>query len=187
MILFYVIIKKKYIKKMVFIMKNKKLLFMQIVLLIIYLSMLAFFMYECFKTGEEASKQAAGVANVVADVQSAITQKPVVVDNNYKVLVSKLVGHYAYFCILGLVSILFYMTFKRLKPIFRIILHFGIGFIFALITEFVAEAITKGRNASIVDVFIDFGGLATISMIYIIIYYILRYKNNKKEIIKNDN
>lgn len=162
-------------------MTQKKLRIIQIILFVIYLGMLVFFTYECFQTGDNASKQASTVATAVANVQEAVTKKPVVVDNEYKKAISKLFGHYGYFCILGLVSILFYMTFTKLKPYIRFIIHAGIGIIFAFGTEFIAEAKTEGRNASIIDVGIDTLGLLTLSGIFIIIYYILMIKKKKKE------
>ena len=153
----------------------------QIILLIIYIGMLVFFTYECFQTGTNASKQASGVAQVVANVQEAITRKPVVVDSNYKTLISKLIGHYGYFCILGLVSILFYMTLTGFKAYIRFIIHLAAGIVFAFLSEFLAEAITEGRTASIADVGIDILGLITLSGIFIMIYYIVVIHKKKKE------
>ena len=162
-------------------MTQKRKRIIQIVLFIIYIGMLVFFTYECFQTGDNASKQAGNVANAVANVQEAVTKKPVVVDNEYKKIISKLFGHYGYFCILGLVSILFYMTFTKIKAYIRFIIHAGIGIIFAFGTEYIAEALTDGRTASIIDVGIDTLGLLTLSGIFIIIYYIVMIKKMKKD------
>lgn len=142
--------------------------------------MLIFFVYECLKTGAETSKQVGNVAKTVANIQEAVTNKPVVVDNEYKKTISKLFGHYGYFCLLGIVSILFYMTFTKLKPYIRFIIHAGIGIIYAFSTEFIAEAKTEGRNASIIDVGIDTLGLLTLSTIFIIVYYIVIINRKKK-------
>ena len=60
-------------------------------------------------------------------------------------------------------------------------IHFGVGFIFALATEFIAEAATSGRNASFVDVLIDSAGLLTFSGIYIIIYLLIKRKKRRIE------
>ena len=158
-----------------------RLRIVQIILLILYLGMLAFFTYECFQTGASASKQAGNFANAVAKVEEAITKKPVVIDNNYRTMVSKLFGHYGYFCILGLVSILFYMTFTKLKVYIRFIIHLVVGISFAFLSEFIAEALTEGRNASINDVGIDTLGLITLSGLFIIIYYIVYFVKKKKE------
>lgn len=158
-----------------------RLRIVQIILLILYLGMLAFFTYECFQTGASASKQAGNFANAVAKVEEAITKKPIVVDNNYRTMVSKVFGHYGYFCILGLVSILFYMTFTKLKVYMRFIIHLAVGISFAFLSEFIAEALTEGRTASIVDVGIDSLGLITLSGLFIITYYVVIVIKKKKE------
>ena len=158
----------------------------QIVLLILYIGMLVFFTYECFQTGQKASDQAGNVAQVVASTQEKITGKPVTVDNEYKKTLSKLFGHYGYFCLLGLVSILFYMTLKRFRPYIRFIMHLAVGITFAFLSEFLAEALTEGRNASILDVLIDSLGLVTLSGIFMIIYYIIIYKKNKQTKIEGE-
>ena len=163
-------------------MSKKKFMIIQISLLIVYVLMLAFFTYECFRTGEDASKQASSVATVVATVQETITKKPVVVDDNYRVIISKSIGHYGYFCLLGLVSILFYMTFKKLKMGYRIIIHYTSGIVFAFLTEFVAEALTKGRYASFTDVLIDTAGLFTFSSIFLLIFFIYKYIKESKKV-----
>ena len=163
-------------------MSKNKFMAIQIILSILYVAMLVFFAYECFKNGEDASKQASGVANVVANVQEAITKKPVVVDDNYRLAISKGIGHYGYFCLLGLVSVLFYMTFKKLKIGFRVLLHFTSGIVFAFLTEFVAEALTSGRNASFTDVLIDTAGLFTFSSIFLLIFFIYKYIKGVKKV-----
>ena len=163
-------------------MNKNKFMAIQIILAILYISMLAFFVYECFKNGEDASKQANGVAEVVANVQEAITKKPVEVDDHYRMVISKGLGHYGYFCFLGLVSILFYMTFKKIKLGFRILIHYTSGIVFAFLTEFVAEALTSGRNASFTDVLIDTAGLFTFSSIFLLIFFIYRYIKGVKKV-----
>ena len=53
--------------------------------------------------------------------------------------------------------------------------------LFAFGSEFVAEAVTVGRHASIVDVGIDTLGLMTLSSIVILIYLIrIKVKNKNK-------
>ena len=163
-------------------MMNKKHLIIQIILFVLYLGMLIFFIYECFQNGNEAGRQAGWVSDTIAKILSKISGKEIVVDTHFKTLVSKLVGHYGYFCILGLISILFYMTFNKLKVYIRFLIHLSVGIAFALISEFLAEAITSGRNASIIDVLIDVGGLLTLSSIYILIYYLVNKQKEKKDI-----
>ena len=155
---------------------NNKINLKQIILFIIYLGMLIFFMYECFQNGDSAGNQASIFSNIIAKIHGFFKGEEIIVDDNYRLVISKLFGHYGYFCVLGLVSILFYMTITRFRILWRFMIHFGVGFIFAIATEFIAEAATSGRNASFVDVLIDSAGLLTFSGIYIIIYIIIMKK-----------
>lgn len=150
----------------------------QILFFIFYVALLIFFLYECFQPGDKAGSQAGFVAGIIARVQSFITGKEVIVDDAYRHLITKLVGHYGVFVLIGLFSILYHLTLDGFNKYVRIIIHFVIGIGFAFFTEFVAEAITSGRTASIVDVGIDVGGLITISLPISIIYLIV--KSRKK-------
>ena len=157
-------------------MKKKDVI--QILLLAVYASMLIFFAYECFQDSSKAGRQAGFVAEIVSKIQEIITGNKPVVDDNYLTLISKLIGHYGYFCILGLVSIFYHLSLDGYNRITRILLHFVIGVLFAFGSEFVAEAVTEGRHASIVDVGIDTLGLMTLSSIVILIYLIrIKVKN----------
>lgn len=151
----------------------KKTIF-QIIFLIIYGALLVFFMYECFQDSTKAGKQAGIVANIIANTIEFFTKKKVTVDDHFLLLVSKIVGHYGYFVILGLISIIYHLSLDGFNKIMRIIIHFVIGISFAFATEFVAEAITAGRNASIVDVGIDTLGFITLSLPICIVYLIKR-------------
>ena len=159
----------------------KKIKISTIIYFLIYLAMLIFFAYECFQDGSSASKQAGFVARIVAKILGFLKQEEVIIDDQFKFYVSKLIGHYTYFVILGTFSILFYMSIDKIKDYIRIILHFSIGFIYAFSTEFIAEAMTSGRTATFTDVLIDFAGLSTVAIPYVIIYYLLkRKKTNQK-------
>ena len=164
----------------------KKIKIRTIIFFIIYLAMLIFFTYECFQDSNKAGSQAGFVSEILAKVLGFIRGKEVTIDDNFRYYVSKIIGHYSYFVILGTFSILFYMSLDRLKDYIRIILHFGIGITFAFLSEFIAEALTSGRNASIKDVGIDTLGLITVSVPYIIIYYIIIYKRKKNNFYHNN-
>ncbi len=95
--------------------------------------------------------------------------------DKYLTFIRKLIGHFLYFLILGSVSIIFYLTFNFK---IRVLIHYIVGFVFALISEFLFEGFTSGRNASFKDVMIDYSGFILLSTIILIIYKI----HNKKEI-----
>ena len=154
----------------------------QIVLIIIYASMIAFFCYQCIKDGTSSAQASDTVAKTIADVQTTITQKPVVVDDTYKISVRKLVGHFGYFMLMGLVSLLLWLSIKEItpKPII-LIPHYIVGCGFALFSEFVLEKNTSGRGASLVDVGIDSLGFISLSTIIFVIYFIIYLTKRKKD------
>ena len=158
---------------------NRRLIF-QISSFIVYILFLSIFVYECLQTGTTTQGQIKDVGDVIAQAGSQISGTTVENTTQFQKFVGKFVGHYLYFCLLGLSSIIFYLSLTKLKSYYLIIIHFVVGISFALITEFILEAKTSGRTALFSDVLIDTSGLATLSIIYIIIYYIIKHKNNKK-------
>lgn len=157
----------------------KKIKIISVIFFIIYLAMLIFFMYECFQDGSSAGKQAGFFAGILAKIQKFFTGKEVEITDKYRYYVSKIFGHYGYFVVLGLVSIIFYMSIKNINIWIRIGLHFGIALAYAFASEFIAEAMTSGRNASFIDVGIDYLGFITISLPYVLIYLLVKNKKNK--------
>lgn len=147
---------------------------------IIYIFMIAFFIYKCLETGTTSSASSDKVADVVAGVTEEITHKPVVVDDNYKTMIRKLIGHFGYFMAMGTVSIIFYLLLEIKKYNWiKIIFHYVIGIGLAFISEFVLEANTEGRGASIKDVGIDSGGFVLLSTIILLVYLFIKYKKSK--------
>lgn len=157
--------------------------FYQIFLIVLYAAMIAFFCYQCLKDGTSSSQASDNVAKTIAEVQTTITQKPVVVDDSYKISIRKLVGHFGYFMLMGGVSILLWLSIKNIKPKPIILIpHYILGCGFALFSEFVLEKNTSGRGASIIDVGIDSLGFVSLStfvfVIYLIVYLVKRKKKN---------
>lgn len=158
---------------------NKKVLF-QIISFTIYFCFLAIFAYECLQTGEKTGTQIKDVGDAIAGAGSQISGTTIENNAEFQKKVGKIVGHYMYFCLIGIASIVSYMTLTKIKDYFRIIIHITTGFTFALITEFILEARTNGRSPMFSDVLIDTAGLLTLSIIYIIVYYINKIKKNKQ-------
>ncbi|MBQ9448937.1 MAG: VanZ family protein [Acholeplasmatales bacterium] len=152
----------------------------QIIFFVLYAALMIFFLYECFQPGDKAGNQAGWVASIIAKIQGFFTGKEVIVDDHYRYLVTKLVGHYGIFVLIGLFSIIYHLTLDGFNRFIRILIHFVIGVGFAFGTEFVAEAVTSGRTASIVDVGIDTLGLITLSVPIIIVYLIVILRRERK-------
>ena len=154
----------------------------QICLIVLYIGMIIFYSYQCLKNSVASSQTSDTVTKVVADVQEKITNKEVVVDDNYKYMVRKIIGHFGYFVLLGFVSILLWLSFNKIKhKVFPISIHYVLGFTFAFISEFVFEKSTDGRVASMKDVLINYSGFILLSTLFLIFYFV--YMQHKK--IKN--
>ncbi len=154
----------------------------QIILFIVYISMICYFTYQCFLDAPRSTVQSNIVTDVVVDVVEGTTQKPIENVNEFKVFVRKFIGHYSYFVLLGIVSSLLYCSFKNIKFYFQWLLHFGIGFAFAFISEFLIQQFINGRAASIQDVGIDCLGFITISIFICVGFLIYRNKQNKNKL-----
>ncbi len=150
---------KRYIKRIVF--------------GIIYILLILFFTYKCFETGDDSSSSSYKVAKFIKNVLGHVGIDIKMTDG-YITLIRKLIGHFTYFLILGIISIIFYLTFNPYK--IMIAIHYCVGFIFAFASEFLFEGNTVGRNASFKDVIIDFSGFILGSSVIVIFYLIHKKK-----------
>lgn len=168
---------------------NKKVLYRiyQAVLLTLYIGLMVFFVVMCLQNGTKSSQSSARVAEATAEVINTVsgTEKVDPQSPSFQQFVRKFIGHYGYFIALGLVSIFFWLSIKELKHYFRIIPHFSIGIIFAIISEFWLEGTTDGRGPSWKDVGLDTLGFLTLSLFVILGYYLIliykKKKSNKNE------
>lgn len=157
----------------------------QVVLFILYISLIIFFSYESLKDGSSSSESSSKISLMISSFIELLTGQDFIITDSFDYLVRKLIGHFSYFCVLGIVSSLLYFSFannlKKLN-IFSII-HFSSGFIFAFITEYLFQQIAIGRNPSFKDVIIDFSGFIFISSF---IFLILFFKFLRKFLKKSD-
>lgn len=164
---------------------NRKTLYKvhQVVLFIIYISLIIFFILKCLENGEESLESSKAISNIIAKIINNIKGYEYIDRTNpdYLNFIRKFIGHYGYFTVLGAISILFYLSFRNLiKDYILIFIHYFIGFIFAIISEFLLEGLSSNRGASWVDVGIDSLGFVTLSIIIIGIYYLIKKKERKK-------
>ena len=160
----------------------------RILLLTSYLFMMAFYIVKSLENGQDSLSSSTSVAQGIAKIDEAITGKTVKVDDNFRHLIRKYIGHYGYFVLFGIISILLYLSLPKLKHYIKIIINYSIGFIFAFMTEFLFQLNAKDRNPSFLDVMIDFGGFVTLSSFIVLFYYIKRdsinYKKDQLQFIK---
>jgi len=104
--------------------------------------------------------------------------------SNFFYLIRKSIGHFGAFFVLGVFSSLFYLLkFDKKKWAFSMPINFIQGFCIAALTELI-QVFVPGRVGAINDVLIDFLGFSIsaliISIIFLVIYFIKRYKEKKK-------
>jgi len=137
------------------------------------------FCYMCLQSGGDSSNTSKVIAEGIADAQETITGKEVVVDDEYIMITRKILGHFGYFMVLGIVSALLYLSLYTLKPFYRISIHYVSGIFFALVSEFMLEASADGRAPSFKDVLIDSLGFISLSTFIVIIWATRRQNNNQ--------
>ncbi len=144
-----------------------------IIFLIIYISLITIFFVKSGENSTNSSNSSEIVVNIISNVFH------VEKNDNLRLIVRKLLGHFLYNGLIGISSIIFYLTFNHFKFRTKIMIHYIVGFFVAFISEFVFELNASGRNATFNDVLIDYSGFILFSTIILIIYII---KNTKKEI-----
>ena len=143
-----------------------------ILFFMLYCGLILVFLLASGQDGNKSGHTSEIVVNIISNIFS------IEKTDNLRLLVRKLVGHFGFNVILGIVSIIFYLTLDLIKNLkIKYIMHYLIGFLEAFISEFLVERNTSGRSASFIDVLIDFSGFILISTIILIIFNI---KNNKK-------
>ena len=154
----------------------KKHLIYQITIGSIYIFLLLAYGYLSLQTGSDSAEQSKDVVGSMAAILQFIFGSDIVVDGAFVTFIRKLVGHYIYFVGLGLFSWLFYYSFKNIKLWKRLVIHFSSGLIYSFITEFVFQIMMQDRNPTWGDVFLDFGGFITVSLILTIVVIIKESK-----------
>ena len=143
-----------------------------IIFLVIYILLIIWFIFKSLEDGEESSSTSEKVVDIISNIVNL--EKT----DNLRTVVRKLIGHFGYFLLLGITSSLFYLTLSFGKLKYRIIIHYSIGLLLAIFSEFVLEANTNGRTASGLDVIIDYSGFILLSTIIITIY-LKKYYNRQ--------
>jgi VanZ family protein len=142
---------------------------------ILYLILIIYFIKKSFENGETSTESSEAVANIIKNVLNKLFNANIEMTDNYLCIIRKLVGHFGFNVVLGVVSTLFYINLCLDKKI-TLLLHYIIGFVVAFSSEFLCEAFTSGRSASFYDVLIDYSGFILISTILFIIFFVKKDK-----------
>jgi VanZ family protein len=141
----------------------------------IYIALLIFFTIECFNDGEKSSSQSNFVYSIIEYLYSLFAKNP---NKEFWIsFIRKVIGHFAFFVILGTISLFFFK--EIIKSYYFIIPHLSINIVYILLSEFLFEGLTNGRNASFVDCLIDFSGFIISLLIYLIYKLINNYRKKK--------
>ena len=156
----------------------------QSILLILYIGLMVFFVVMCLETGTKSSESSQKVATVTAEVINTVSGEEIVSaeSTSFQKFVRKFIGHFSYFVTLGLVSSLFWLSIDSMKSKRRVIIHYFLGFSFAILSEFLLEGTTTGRGPSWSDVMLDSLGFISLSTIIILVYYFLYLRLKRQEV-----
>ena len=109
--------------------------------------------------------------------------------NEFRGFIRKLIGHYGAFLFMSIFATLTGMLYYIRKEwkIFwiKVIIILTFGFLFAILTELIQLSV-PGRYGAFTDVFIDYSGYLTSSIIILIIFYVYYFKHINKKIIEED-
>lgn len=152
---------------------------LHILFFILYIELSIFFIYQSSKNGNDSSSLSLIVVDYINKILVSLNIN-VELDTLHNI-VRKTIGHFGFFVMYSLVSYIFYYMFH--KKIF-ITLHFIIGLALAITSEFIFEANSVGRSASIYDVLIDYSGFLVGSIIMFIILFLTKRHKNKVKITK---
>ncbi|MCR5786577.1 MAG: VanZ family protein [Acholeplasmatales bacterium] len=153
-----------------------------IIFALIYIALYIFFILKSAETGEESTGSSMIVAKMIRNVLNSLFNTHIEIDDHFLNLVRKLIGHFGFFVVFGIVSIILFILIHSLGIIKNAVLvgiyHYIGGLSLAIISEFVCQALTTNRGPSYKDVMIDYSGYIIISSI-IYIVFIVKCKRNR--------
>ena len=173
---------------------SKKYKIIRLICLIIFIISCVILIIEAATPGVNSANKSNAVsdaiASVINNVSEAITKKPKITNiDEFRAFIRKLVGHYGAFLFMSIFATLtgfLYYVRKEWKIFWiKVIIIIGYGFLFAIITELIQLAV-PGRAGNFKDVFIDFFGYMTSSLVIIIIFFIINYKKTKNQIVEDN-
>ena len=172
---------------------SKKYKISRIIFLILFIISCVILIIEAATPGTESANKSNivsdTIASVINNISETITKEPKITNlEEFRALIRKLVGHYGAFLIMAIFASLTFMMYlnKKIWWFFwvKVLALILFGFVFASITELI-QLNTPGRAGVFSDVLIDFSGYMTSVGIIVIVFFIMYYKQFKKDISKN--
>ena len=160
--------------------KNKKII--KYITLSLYILLVAIFYFFTLRNGNESTKDSSIVTDIFLSVLKFFTFGKVEFDyESIHHITRKLVGHYGYNLLIGIVSLIMIYNFRGIGKISLLICLF-LG-LFVGISGESLQYIPASRGPSFVDAMINFGGEVSGILISLFILFI---KNKKKKEISID-
>ena len=157
--------------------KKKKVI--QYIFLVLYIILVGVFYFFTLRNGNESTKDSSIVTDIFLSVLKFFTFGKVEFDyESIHHITRKLVGHYGYNLLIGIISLIMINSFRGIGKISLIICLF-LG-LFVGISGELLQYIPASRGPNFVDAMINFGG--EVSGILICLLLIIIKNNKKKEI-----
>ena len=171
---------------------SKKFKIIRLIILIIFIISCIILIIEAATPGSASSNKSNfvsdAIANTINGISEAFTKKPKITDfDSFRAFIRKAVGHYGAFLFMSIFATLSAMLYYHKNSwkvfIIKIIIVISFGILFAALTESI-QLMIPGRAGQIRDIFIDFSGYMTSSLIIILIFFIkyyIQYINRDKK------
>ncbi len=161
-------------------MRVRKILFF--VFLAITIAIDATLIIESIMDGSSSGNQSLGFTKWLVDIITFLDPTNILKEhvNEVHAVVRKLVGHFLFFGLSGIFSMLTLLFGEiKLKRIYVILIGLGKGLFLASLTELI-QYFVPGRAGQLTDILIDFGGYILFFLLTYLIYYLIERHHNKK-------
>ena len=165
----------------------KKALFLKWFIFSIAVAINLFILINAFITGDVSAKESNTIAHTAADVINTIKPETITPQNfdRFAFDIRKAFGHFGLFALSGGFSTwAFYLFLKDCKIgyfVWLILISSGLGFLLAVLSEFI-QIFIKGRTGAWTDVGIDFSGFF---LGIFVVFIVLLLKKSKIFSLKN--
>ena len=168
---------------------NKKIIICKWIFFTLMILVNGFIIYQACLQGSSSEEWSNPLVQIVVDLSGgSITPSTVVFfDLSLAAFLRKLIGHFSFFGLNGVVTFLYFYFLNKDKlfkhQLITIVIPIAIGIFVAFLTELI-QLLIPGRSGEIVDVIIDISGyLLGFSLTLLITYLIDR----KRKLLKNSN
>ena len=172
---------------------SKKYFIWTLIFSVIALAINAFIIVHSCLDASTSTEASHGVVEITEEVINTVAPGTITIDNHdsFVSFIRKAFGHFGLFLISGFfTSLAIFLIINQFndKKYYRIILiALSSGLLLALLTETI-QLYVPGRSGELTDVLIDFGGyLLGFSVIFLILFFIIRHINKQINNVSKEN